>query len=219
MPLGDVLVIKPENRRVAKEITELLLKGFPREDKLTIAIGGEAGCGKSEIAHIIAKDLFKYPYNIKCFILHFDDFFKLPRKERNEERRKTKYKRVGLKEIELDSLNHILKKFKEDAGLTLVPIYDIVTNTKHQLVVNFEKIPVLIVDGLYANHLKADYNIFIDRTYKDTEKFQKARGKEEMDEFRNSVLEAEHRAVSALRKNANYIITKGYTLKKVHDKS
>ena len=219
MPLGDVLVIKPELRRVANEISDILLKEFPRDEKLTIAIGGESGSGKSEIAHVIAMNMFKYPYNLKSFILHFDDFFNLPRTERNVHRRKTNFNHVGLKEIELDDLKHIMINFKKDAGLTLVPIYDIVSNTKHQLIVNFNEIPILIIDGLYANHLKADYNIFIDRTYRDTKKFQAERGKEVMDEFRQRVLEAEHNAIKALRKNANYIITIDYTLEKVNGRS
>jgi len=40
-------------------------------------------------------------------------------------------------------------------------------------------------------------------------------GKEVVDEFRMKVLEKEHQAVSDLRKQVDYIITRDYSLKKL----
>lgn len=215
MPLGDVLLIKPGIKKVAAEISELILKDLSDEDKIIVAVGGESGSGKSEVAHEISHNLFKSPRKIKSFILTFDDFYIFPRKERNKLRLKTNFESVGLSEVDQVELKYIVTKFKKDAGLTLIPIYDIRTNIQHRLVVNFQDIPVLIIDGLYANSLYADYNVFIERSYRDTLDFQKERGKEAMDEFRQSVLEKEHEAVMKLVKNANFIITKDYKLKKV----
>jgi uridine kinase len=214
MPLGDILAIKEEYKKVGDQISEIVLKNFPRKEKLIVAVGGESGCGKSEIAYVISDNLFKSAYELRSFILHVDDFFLLPRKERNELRVQTKLEFVGISEINQDELAYIIKKFKEDTGLTLIPIYDILTSTQYKLVVNFQNIPVLIAEGLYANSIEADYNIFIDRTYHDTKKFQIERGKEVMDEFRFGVLEREHQAVSQLRKRANFIINKDYSLAK-----
>ncbi len=215
MPLGDVLLIKPGIRKVAAEISELILKDLSDEDKVIVAVGGESGSGKSEVAHEISNNLNRSSRGIKSFILTFDDFYIFPRKERNKLRLKTNFESVGLSEVDQVELKYIVTKFKKDAGLTLIPIYDIRTNIQHRLVVNFQDIPVLIIDGLYANSLYADYNVFIERSYRDTLDFQKERGKEAMDDFRQSVLEKEHEAVMKLVKNANFIITKDYKLKKV----
>lgn len=212
MPLGDIRLIKDEIKKVGDQISRIILADFPWDEKIIVAVGGESGSGKSEVAHVISSNLFKSPYKIKSFILHFDDFFILPRKERYEYRLKTNCRSVGISEIDQEELEHIMKRFKGDAGVTLVPVYDILTSTKHQLVVNLDNIPVLLVDGLYANSVQADYNIFIDRSYRDTKKFQAERGKEKMDKFRQLVLEKEHKAVSKLRKNANFIINKDYSL-------
>lgn len=215
MPLGDILLIKPGIRKVAAEISELILKDLSDEDKIIVSVGGESGSGKSEVAHEISNNLNRSSRGIKSFILTFDDFYIFPRKERNKLRLKTNFESVGLSEVDQVELKYIVTKFKKDAGLTLIPIYDIRTNIQHRLVVNFQDIPVLIIDGLYANSLYADYNVFIERSYRDTLDFQKERGKEAMDEFRQSVLEKEHEAVMKLVKNANFIITKDYKLKKV----
>lgn len=215
MPLGDVLLIKPEIKKVASEISDIILKDISDDDKIIVAVGGESGSGKSEVAHEIGHDLFKSSRKIRSFILTFDDFYIFPRKERNKLRLKTDFESVGLSEVDQVELKYIVKKFKKDAGLTLIPIYDIRSNLQHRLVVNFQDIPVLIIDGLYANSLYADYNIFIERSLRDTIEFQKERGKEVMDEFRQSVLEKEHEAVMKIKKNANYFITKNYKLKKV----
>ncbi len=214
MPLGDILVIKEEYKKVADKLSDIILGEFPREEKLIIAVGGESGSGKSEIAHVISDNLFKSTYELKSFILHVDDFFLLPRKERNELRVKTNLESVGISEINQEELAYIIKKFKEDGGLTLVPLYDILTSVQHKLAVNFQNVPVLIVEGLYANSIDGDYNIFIDRTYHDTKKNQAERGKEVMDEFRFGVLEREHQAVSKLKGKADFIIDKDYSLAK-----
>ncbi len=212
MPLEDLLVIKEEYKKVADRLSEIILEDFPREEKLIVAVGGESGSGKSEIVHVIRKNLFKSTYEIKSFILHVDDFYVLPRKERNEQRAKINFESVGISEIDQDELAYIVKRFKEDAGLTLVPIYDILTSVKYKLEVNFQDVPVLIADGLYANIIDADYNIFIDRTYHDTKGFQAERGKEVMDDFRFGVLGREHKAISQLKEKADFIINKDYSL-------
>ncbi|MEE8167711.1 MAG: hypothetical protein V3T58_02420 [Candidatus Hydrothermarchaeales archaeon] len=214
MPLRDLVIIKEEYKKVADQLSEIILEDFPREEKLIIAVGGESGSGKSGIVHVISDNLFKSTYELKSFILPVDDFFILPRKERNELRVKTNLASVGISEINQNELVYIIKRFKEDAGLTRVPIYDILTSTQYELVANFQNIPVLIVDGLYANIIDADYNIFIDLTYHDTKEFQAERGKEVMDDFRFAVLEREHQAVSQLKKKANFIINKDYALTK-----
>lgn len=212
MPLGDILVIKEEYRKVADQLSEIILSDLPWDGKVLIAVGGESGSGKSEIAHVISDNLFKSEHQLQSFILHVDDFFLLPRKERNELRSETQFESVGIDEIDRDELELIVQKFMEDKNTVHIPIYDILSSVKHDLVVDFQGIPVLIAEGLYANLIDADYSAFIDRTYHDTKKFQAERGKEVMDEFRLGVLEKEHQAVSQLKNKANIIIDKNYAL-------
>lgn len=212
MPLGDILLIKEEYRKAADHLSEIILSDFPRDGKVIIAVGGESGSGKSEIAHVTSDNLFKSSFELQSFILHVDDFFLLPRKERNKLRLESRFESVGVDEIDRDELEGIVKKFLADRNTVHIPIYDILSSVKHELVVDFQGIPVLIAEGLYANLIDADYSAFIDRTYHDTKKFQAERGKEVMDEFRMGVLEKEHQAVSQLRNKANIIIDKNYAL-------
>ena len=111
MPLGDILVIKDSHKKAAQDIVDLVLNNDAGE-KVSIAIGAESGTGKSEISHMVAKNLFKSEKKLKSFIIHTDDFFALPHKERNELRKKTNLKSIGPSEIDFDELNYVLKKFE-----------------------------------------------------------------------------------------------------------
>ena len=213
MPLGDILVITDNHKKAAHEITDLVLESHTGE-KISIAIGAESGAGKSEISHVIASSLFKSERQLKSFIVHTDDFFVLPHKERNELRRESNLDSVGPSEIDFDELNYVLKSFKA-GGQILIPILEFITSSAYKLLVEFKDVQVLICEGLYAPMLDATYKMFIDLTYHDTRDFQIRRGKEVADEFRSKVLEKEHQAVSGLRKSVDYLITKDYSLTKL----
>lgn len=212
MPLGDILVIKDHHKKAAREITELVLKEYTGE-KVSIAIGAESGTGKSEISHMVAKNLFGSGKKLKSFIVHTDDFFALPHKERNELRQKTNLASIGPSEIDFDELKYVVNNFESD-GQILIPILEFITSSAYKLLVDFKGIQVLICEGLYAPVLDLTYRIFIDITYHDTKDFRVERGKEVVDEFRLKVLEKEHQSVSKLREQINYIITKDYSLVK-----
>ena len=213
MPLGDILVIKDSHKKAAQDIMDLVLNNDAGE-KVSLAIGAESGTGKSEISYMVAKNLFKSENKLKSFIIHTDDFFALPHKERNELRKKTNLKSIGPSEIDFNELNYVLKKF-ESGGQILIPVLEFITSSAYKLLVDFKDIQVLICEGLYAPMLDVTYKIFIDLTYHDTKDFRVERGKEDVDEFRMKVLEKEHQAVSELRKQVDYIITRDYSLKKL----
>ncbi len=212
MPLGDILVITEDHKKAAQEITELVLKSYAGE-RISLAIGAESGAGKSEIGHTVAKSLFQSEQRLKSFIVHTDDFFALPHKERNELRNKSNLDSVGPSEIDFDELNYVLKSFRS-GGQILVPILEFITSSAYKLLVDFREVQVLICEGLYAPMLDVTYKIFIDLTYHDTMEFQARRGKEVANEFRMKVLEKEHQAVSELRAHVDYLITKDYALSK-----
>lgn len=212
MPLGDILVIKDHHKKAAREITDLVLAEYSGA-KVSVAIGAESGTGKSEISHMVAKNLFMSEKKLKSFIVHTDDFFALPHKERNELRKKTKLASIGPSEIDFEELKYVLTKFESNDQI-LIPILEFITSSAYKLLVDFNDIQVLICEGLYAPMLEVTHKIFIDITYHDTKDFRAERGKEVVDEFRLRVLEKEHQSVSKLREQVDYIITNDYSLKK-----
>ena len=107
------------------------------------------------------------------------------------------------------------KKQRSKTSSILIPVLEFITSSAYKLLVDFKDIQVLICEGLYAPMLGVTYKIFIDLTYHDTKGFRVERGKEVVDEFRMKVLEKEHQAVSDLRKQVDYIITRDYSLKKL----
>lgn len=213
MPLGDILVITDDHKKAAREITDLVLESYTGE-KVSIAIGAESGAGKSEISHVIAKNLFKSEKRLKSFIVHTDDFFALPHKERNELRRKSGLSSVGPSEIDFDELRQVSKSFESGSQIP-IPILEFITSSAYKLLVDFRDVQVLICEGLYATALDVTYKMFIDLTYHDTSGFRAQRGKEVVDEFRLKVLEKEHQAVGELRERVDYLITKDYSLRKL----
>ncbi|MEE8436002.1 MAG: uridine kinase [bacterium] len=212
MPLGDILVINDNHKKAAREIADLILEKDGNE-KISVAIGAESGAGKSEIAHVIAQNLFKSDKKLKSFIVHTDDFFLHSHQVRNELRLKTNLESIGPSEIDIEELNYVLKSFQHGKQI-LLPILEFITSSAYKLVVDFQDIHVLICEGLYAPILDVTYKIFVDLTYHDTKDFRAARGKEVVDEFRLKVLEKEHQAVSKLREKVDYLITRDFSLTK-----
>ncbi len=212
MPLGDILVILDDHKKAAQAITELILDSYG-EEKISISIGAESGAGKSEISHVVAGSLFKSEKRLRSFIVHTDDFFALPHKERNDLRLTSDLESVGSSEINFDELNYVLRSFQSSSQI-LLPIMEFITSSAFKLLVDFKDVQVLICEGLYAPMLETTLKIFIDRDYHDNEEFNARRGKEVPDEFRRRVLEKEHQAVSELRMQTDYLITKDYALVK-----
>ena len=55
--LGDILLIEERHQNAANEILKIVLD--TKSDKYIIAISGESGSGKTELAHCLAKLLRK----------------------------------------------------------------------------------------------------------------------------------------------------------------
>jgi uridine kinase len=161
----------------------------------------------------VSKALYESDLKLRSFIVHTDDFFLLPHKERNELRKKTNLASIGPSEIDFDELRDVLRKF-EVGGQTQIPILEFITSSAHKLLVDFKDVQVLICEGLYAPMLDVSCKIFMDLTYHDTKEFRLERGKEVINEFRLEVLEREHKAVSQLREQVDYVITRAYSLEK-----
>ncbi len=203
--LGDVLLITEKHVKAGEQIVSRLGKVKP--DKMVIAIGGESGSGKSELAHVISKELKGMGQLAK--ILHIDNYYKVPPEDRTEWRKKHGIESIGLSEYDWDLIRQNTAEFREGKNATL-PCIDLLTDQVDKLLTNFEGIRFLIVEGLYALRADADLRVFIDLTYHETKKAQILRGKEPQNEFRLQVLEREHTVVQSLRPLADLIVTRDF---------
>lgn len=211
---GDKLVIQEGHVKAAHNITELLLPQIVKaRGKFIIAIAGESGSGKSEIAAAIFELLSEK--GIRSIILQQDDYFVYPPRTNAEMRRKD-ISHVGLSEVCLEVLDQNLRDIidgKSEIDKPLV-IFDEDRITKE--VVKLEGVKTIIVDGTYTTILKnVRQRIFIDRAYIDTREIRKLRSREEQDELLERILRIEHRIISSHKPRADIIVTDNYRAKKV----
>ncbi|OIP00425.1 MAG: uridine kinase [Bacteroidetes bacterium CG2_30_33_31] len=205
--LGDVLLIEDKHRKAGEIIVNEIIKN--KKTGMTVAISGESGTGKTELAHVIAKGLRAYGIFAKA--IHIDNYYRILPLERTEWRQKNGIENVvGYDEYDWQMIYKNISDFKNKAFSTM-PCVDLVTEQVDLLTTNFADIDMLIIDGLYAIKTEnIDMKIFIDLTYHDTGKAQKLRGKEPQNEYRMKVLLKEHDMVANLKKEANVIISKDY---------
>ena len=205
--LGDVLLIAEKHERAGAQIVARL--DAIDSDKVVVAIGGESGSGKSELAHVVARALKDKGRLTK--ILHIDNYYMIRPQDREAWRKENGIESVGLGEIDWGLLDEHLDAFRAGKEVEM-PCIDLLTDQIDQLRTDFAPISVVIVDGLYPLHVDADLRIFIDLTYHDTKKAQLLRGKEPQNEYRLSVLKREHEVVQGLRPLANYLVTPEFDL-------
>ncbi len=205
--LEDVLLIADKHRAAAEIITNEILKN--RKDKYIIAISGESGSGKSELTHVIAKNLRKHGIFAKP--IHIDNFYNTHPLERPKWRQENGVENVvGLGEYRWDKINEVIDDFKNNRKSTM-PCVDLVTEQLDELTTDFNGIEMLVIDGLYAiNTEGVDMRVLIELTYHETKKAQSSRGKEPDNPLRWAVLEQEHKAVQSIKDKANIRINKEY---------
>lgn len=212
--LGDILLINDLHKSAAQSLMEYLL---PRRDKklqkdqnykYIVAISGESGAGKSELSHSLA--MLLKTHNIRVKVIHADNYYNIPPLLRKEWRLNHGLEVIGPQEYNWDLLRKNIQEFKNDS-IASVPCIDIVSDQIDELITDFQKIHVLIIDGLYAIKVPdADLRVFIELTYEETKMMQLMRGKEQNDEHRMLILEREHIGVLSLKPLANLLVTKSY---------
>ena len=205
--LGDVLLITEKHERAGAQIIERLNQ--IGSDKVVVAISGESGSGKSELAHVVARALKVQGRLTK--ILHIDDYYTVRPQDREAWRKQNGIESVGLGEIDWTLLDQHLNAFREGRKAVL-PCIDLLTDQIDELHTDFAPIDVVIVDGLYSHHVGADLRILIDLTYRDTKKAQLLRGKEPQNEYRLKVLKREHEVVQSLRSLTDFLVTPDFEL-------
>lgn len=211
--LEDVLIIEDRHRKAADIIVGMI--EIKKRDRFIVAVSGESGSGKSELSHLIAKGLFQKGITAK--VIHTDNFYKtLPLERKAWRIDHGVEKAVGLNEYDWEKLNHVVSDFRSGVESTM-PCVDLITQRVDKLTTDFSEIELLILDGLYAiNTPDIDLAIMIELTYHETKLAQVVRGKEEADELRFRVLEAEHKAVESLRPKAHLFINKDYQVSGVN---
>lgn len=207
--LEDVLLIADKHREVAAGVVEEVMKQIT--PKFVIAISGESGSGKSELTHLIAKGLLQQGVVAKP--IHIDNFYKTLPLERTAIRKAGGVeKTVGWHEYDWEKIHQVMDDFRAGRESTM-PCVDLVTQRVDRLTTDFAPVNVLVIDGLYAMKTPGiNLALFIELTYHETKKAQSGRGKENVDAFRFEVLEAEHKAVQALREKAHWLVNKDYKL-------
>lgn len=203
--IGDVLLIEEKHQKAGDQILEYLQN--ITKYKYIIAIGGESGSGKSELAHVIAKKLKSQGEYAK--IMHVDNYYIVPPQDRTTWRKEHGFGSIGLDEYNWILINKNIVEFIDDQKSEM-PCIDLLTDQIDHLITDFKGIRYLIIEGLYSVNADADLRVFIDLTYHDTKKAQLVRGKEPQNEFRLNVLKREHEVIQSLRPKADLIVTKDY---------
>ena len=205
--LEDVLLITDKHREAAAIIVDEILKN--KTDKYIVAISGESGSGKSELTHVVAKEMRKHGIFAKP--IHIDNFYNTLPLERTQWRIDNGIEKVvGLSEYKWNEINRVIDDFKNNRESSM-PCVDLVTEQIDTLTTDFKGINMLIIDGLYAiNTDNIDLRIFIELTYHETKKAQKDRGKEPQNEYRMRVLEQEHKQVLSIKHKADFFLNMDY---------
>ena len=209
--VGDKLLIESYHTERAVEICDyILVKGGKGsfEEKLVLAIAGESGSGKSELAHEISRIL--KARGIRNSIIQQDDYFVFPPKV-NHAMRKKNIDQVGVYEVKLDFLDCNLRSFKRDENPIYKPlvIFDEDRITTEEL--DLADAKIVIVEGTYTSLLKfVDIRVFIDRDYRVTLDARRKRGRDILEPFIEEVLEREHKIISRHREFADIIVPPDY---------
>ncbi len=211
--LEDVLLIAEKHRAAAAEIVSEILRN--KKDKYIVAISGESGSGKSELTHVVAKEMRKHGIFAKP--IHIDNFYNTLPLERMAYRTSNGIEQtVGMREYRWDLVNKTLDDFKHDRKSTM-PCVDLVTEQVDELTTDFKGIDMLIIDGLYAINTEGiDLRILIELTYHETKKAQSDRGKEPNNPIRWAILEQEHKEVLSIKHKADWFVDKDFKFVKAN---
>lgn len=205
--IGDKLTYHPAYRAITQFVISQLEDQLSEGRRLCIAVGGESGCGKTSLAYALQKDI-EDRKGMKGFLFHLDDYFILPPSDNHNERL-ADISLVGPKEVNLALLDSNLDQFKSGPKVISKPLVDYHANSILEEYITAGDYHFCIVEGTYVCELKSpDYKIFIETTYLDTRKQRVARGRDQISEFNERVLEIEHQIIKSHHELADLVIDK-----------
>jgi len=178
---------------------------------MVVSIAGESGCGKTTLSINLKKTLEADGNHV--FILHQDDYFKLPPKE-NHEQRLIDFNHIGTHEVELETLDNDIYIIKNKIGNSLqIPVMNWASDTKEFEEKSIGDTNIILVDGTYTSLLKnVDIRIFMNANYQSTKTKRIARNREVVNDFIESVLKKESDIIQQHLHMADIIIDENYTI-------
>jgi uridine kinase len=214
---GDVLVIEPHHRHAAAEVSAALVDAIAaKPGRFVIAVAGESGSGKSEIAAALSERLSQD--GLGSVTLGQDDYFVLPPKA-NDARRRSDPNWLGPHvEVHLDVMQANLDDALSGAIRIEKPVIDYDANSIATEVLSLENVKVVIAEGTYVSLLRhVDCRIFIGRSRLETleHRRKRNRGGEVHDAFVESVLGLEHKIIAGHRQLADFVLTRDFDVVKV----
>src|SRR5512137_1395146 len=120
---GDIIVLEEHHRRAAGVIAPQIVEKIKNKaTRYTITVAGESGSGKSETGRAIADELEKY--GLKSVLLGQDDYFVLPPKSNDAQRRADPEWLGPHVEVKLDVLEQNLKDAINGQAAITKPLVD-----------------------------------------------------------------------------------------------
>jgi uridine kinase len=209
---GDIVIVQAHHQKVASVIVPMIINNIREKDRIyTLTVGGESGCGKSEISLAIANELKKI--GIKAIILGQDDYYFLPPKLNSDKRRENSDWLGPDIEVNLDLLESNLIEAIRGKSEIIKPLVDYNTNTIEMQVVSLKGIKVIIAEGTYTSLIKnIDTKIFITRDWHLTleDRIKRSRGNEVRDPFTENILAIEHKIIAGHKHLADLILNDDY---------
>jgi uridine kinase len=150
-------------------------------------------------------------HGIRSVVLGQDDYFVLPPRSNDRQRRNDPQWLGPHVEVRLDMMERNLVSAIQGTSEIIKPLVDYDANTIRDETISLDGIRALIAEGTYTSLLKhVDTRIFIARSWRDTleDRQQRSRGKEVGDPFIEQVLSMEHKIIAGHRQLADFVITK-----------
>lgn len=224
---GEVLLIGEQHKVMAKKLFSFMLsdrfyKRRPVNDKMlsdgiknilqdnsmtfVVALAGGSGAGKTVVSHELAAFLRSNGIVAKC--VSADNFYKIPPNNRKAWR-EAHPEQIGSNEYDWALMNRVIADFRARRK-SYFPTIDLNTQEVDELITDFSKVRVLIIDGLFAISTRlsdCDYRAFLTVSAEKMASAQVLRGKENAaDPFRAIVMAKEAKDVLEVVKENKEVI-------------
>ena len=202
-------VLMAKAGKIAEELAREVVQKSPAK---VYRVSGESGCGKTTLAKAIVKEF--EAQGKKAVLISQDEYFHLPPRQ-NHNKRVEDFEWIGLGEVDWKLLNGVIDQVLDPTVAAVeVPEMDWELDTKEWKTMDAEEVDVVVIEGTYVlgEKREGEVGIFFEHTYVDTRENRLARNREVVDDFIQRVLEREHGIISALRKDADLVVNKDYTL-------
>ncbi len=221
--IGDKIIISEYHHEAARMVLEQL-KILNMELPYSIAVSGESGSGKSEIAEVLRIRLDDMGY--KVLVLGQDDYFRLP-PHSNHKQRKIDIQWVGPQEVQLQLMNEHVKKLCNKKKRKVIKPQVHFTDDMIGTETVTGPYDIVIAEGTYTALLKdVSVHVFIDANFRETRMHRLSRNRDQSLEndrdqeldFLEHVLEIEHEIISQHKNLAQIVIPSEKVLMRIHQK-